>query len=82
MGRHMRWRLSEMRRLGVAVVGTGSWGQNHVRVYNELPETELVCTGLKRKAHVYDTIAWFSRLLAEDRVTLSSEPFPLQQYVG
>jgi UDP-N-acetylglucosamine 3-dehydrogenase len=31
-----------MRRLGVAVVGTGSWGQNHVRVYNELPETELV----------------------------------------
>ena len=31
-----------MRRLGMAVVGTGSWGQNHVRVYNELPETELV----------------------------------------
>ncbi len=31
-----------MRRLGVAVVGTGLWGQNHVRVYNELPETELV----------------------------------------
>lgn len=31
-----------MRRLGVAVVGTGSWGQNHVRVYNELAETELV----------------------------------------
>ncbi len=31
-----------MRKLGVAVVGTGSWGQNHVRVYNELPETELV----------------------------------------
>ncbi|MFQ5837096.1 MAG: Gfo/Idh/MocA family protein, partial [Candidatus Bathyarchaeia archaeon] len=26
----------------MAVVGTGSWGQNHVRVYNELPETELV----------------------------------------
>jgi len=31
-----------MRRLGMAVVGTGSWGQNHVRVYNELPETKLV----------------------------------------
>ncbi|MFB0500917.1 MAG: Gfo/Idh/MocA family oxidoreductase [Candidatus Bathyarchaeia archaeon] len=26
----------------MAVVGTGSWGQNHVRVYNELPETKLV----------------------------------------
>lgn len=31
-----------MRRLRVAVVGTGLWGQNHVRVYNELAETELV----------------------------------------
>jgi predicted dehydrogenase len=26
----------------VAVIGTGSFGQNHARIYNELPEVELV----------------------------------------
>ena len=31
-----------MSRLGVAVIGVGFWGKNHVRVYNELSETELV----------------------------------------
>lgn len=31
-----------MRRLGVAVIGIGFWGKNHVRVFNELPETELL----------------------------------------
>ena len=31
-----------MRSLGVAVVGTGSWGRKHARVYNELLETELI----------------------------------------
>ena len=31
-----------MRKLGVAVVGTGFWGKNHARVYNELASTELV----------------------------------------
>jgi UDP-N-acetylglucosamine 3-dehydrogenase len=31
-----------MRKLGVAVVGTGFWGRNHARVYKELAETELV----------------------------------------
>lgn len=30
-----------MRKLGVAVVGTGFWGKNHARVYKELPSTEL-----------------------------------------
>lgn len=31
-----------MKKLGVAVVGTGFWGKNHARVYNELQETELL----------------------------------------
>lgn len=31
-----------MKKLGVAIVGTGFWGRNHARVFNELPNTELV----------------------------------------
>ena len=31
-----------MKKLGVAVVGTGFWGRNHARVYKELEETELL----------------------------------------
>ncbi len=31
-----------MKKLGVAVIGTGFWGKNHARVYKELPSTELV----------------------------------------
>ncbi len=31
-----------MRKLGVAVIGTGQWGRNHARVYKELPSTELI----------------------------------------
>ncbi|MCJ7469993.1 Gfo/Idh/MocA family oxidoreductase [Candidatus Bathyarchaeota archaeon] len=31
-----------MKKLGVAVVGTGFWGRNHARVYKELAETELL----------------------------------------
>jgi UDP-N-acetylglucosamine 3-dehydrogenase len=31
-----------MKKLGVAVVGTGFWGRNHARVYKELKETELL----------------------------------------
>jgi UDP-N-acetylglucosamine 3-dehydrogenase len=31
-----------MKKLGVAVIGVGFWGRNHVRVYNELQETELI----------------------------------------
>lgn len=31
-----------MRKLGVAVIGTGQWGKNHARVYKELPSTELM----------------------------------------
>jgi UDP-N-acetylglucosamine 3-dehydrogenase len=30
-----------MNTIGVAVIGVGFWGKNHVRVFNELPETEL-----------------------------------------
>jgi UDP-N-acetylglucosamine 3-dehydrogenase len=31
-----------MRKLGVAVIGTGFWGKNHARVYKELESTKLV----------------------------------------
>ena len=31
-----------MRKLGVAVIGTGFWGKNHARVYTELAETDLI----------------------------------------
>jgi UDP-N-acetylglucosamine 3-dehydrogenase len=30
-----------MKKLGVAVIGAGGWGKNHVRVYKELASTEL-----------------------------------------
>jgi UDP-N-acetylglucosamine 3-dehydrogenase len=31
-----------MKKLGVAVIGTGFWGRNHARVYRELASTELI----------------------------------------
>ena len=31
-----------MKKLGVAVIGTGFWGKNHARVYKELESTQLV----------------------------------------
>jgi UDP-N-acetylglucosamine 3-dehydrogenase len=31
-----------MKKLGVAVIGTGQWGKNHARVYKELPSAELI----------------------------------------
>ncbi|MCW4018453.1 MAG: Gfo/Idh/MocA family oxidoreductase [Candidatus Bathyarchaeota archaeon] len=31
-----------MKKLGVAVVGTGFWGKNHARVYKELDSTDLI----------------------------------------
>jgi len=31
-----------VKKLGVAVIGTGFWGRNHARVFKELEETELV----------------------------------------
>jgi UDP-N-acetylglucosamine 3-dehydrogenase len=34
--------LEEMKKLGVAVIGTGFWGKNHARVYKELANTNLV----------------------------------------
>jgi len=30
-----------MEKIGVAVIGSGSWGKNHVRVYNQLPYASL-----------------------------------------
>lgn len=31
-----------MKKLGVAVIGTGFWGKNHARVYKELESTNLI----------------------------------------
>ena len=31
-----------MKKLGAAVIGTGFWGKNHARVYNEIEETDLL----------------------------------------
>jgi len=31
-----------LKKLGVAVIGTGQWGKNHARVYKELPSAELI----------------------------------------
>ncbi len=31
-----------MKKLGIAVIGTGFWGRNHARVFKELEETELL----------------------------------------
>jgi UDP-N-acetylglucosamine 3-dehydrogenase len=44
--------MDEMNKLGVAVIGIGFWGRNHVRVFSELPETELkaVCDVNKERA--------------------------------
>jgi UDP-N-acetylglucosamine 3-dehydrogenase len=34
--------VEKMKKLGVAVIGTGFWGRNHARVFKELEETELL----------------------------------------
>jgi UDP-N-acetylglucosamine 3-dehydrogenase len=34
--------LAKVKKLGVAVIGTGFWGRNHARVFKELMETELL----------------------------------------
>src|SRR3972149_3503612 len=41
-----------MKKLGVAVIGTGFWGKNHARVYKELDSTKLVaiCDGNAERA--------------------------------
>lgn len=38
-----------MTKLGVAVIGAGQWGKNHVRVYSELPDAELIAVCDKNK---------------------------------
>ncbi len=38
-----------MRRLGVAVIGCGSWGSNHARIYNDLPNASLVAVADKNE---------------------------------
>ena len=47
--------MDEMKKLGVAVIGTGFWGRNHVRVLNSLKDAKVVgiCdTDLKRAKQV------------------------------
>jgi UDP-N-acetylglucosamine 3-dehydrogenase len=42
-----------MKKLGVAVIGTGQWGKNHARVYKELASTKLtaICDIDPERAH-------------------------------
>jgi len=42
-----------MKKLGIAVIGTGFWGRNHARIFKELEETELlaVCDVNAEKAN-------------------------------
>ncbi|MEA2090671.1 MAG: Gfo/Idh/MocA family oxidoreductase [Thermoproteota archaeon] len=42
-----------MKKLGVAVIGVGFWGRNHVRVFKELPETELIAVCDVNKERVF-----------------------------
>ncbi len=53
-----------MKKLGTAVVGTGFWGKNHARVYQELEETNLVA--------VYD--------IDKERANLVAKQFGVKAY--
>lgn len=50
--------MDEMKNLRVAVIGIGFWGKNHVRVFNEMPETDIVA--------VCDTNPERARAVAEE----------------
>lgn len=39
----------EMRKLGVSVIGCGSWGRNHARIYNELENAYLIAVVDEKK---------------------------------
>ena len=43
-----------MGKLNVAVVGCGSWGRNHARVYNDIPEVFLIAVADKDKSRAQE----------------------------
>jgi UDP-N-acetylglucosamine 3-dehydrogenase len=43
-----------LNKLGVAVIGTGFWGKNHARIYDELENTNLVAVCDTNPEHVKD----------------------------
>ena len=65
-----------MKKLGVAVIGTGFWGKNHARVYKELESTELIAVcdvnpeRAKNIANQYGVEAYTStsRMLKNNRI--------------
>ena len=65
-----------MKKLGVAVVGTGFWGKNHARVYKELEATELVAVcdkdadRARKVANQFSTKAYSesNRMYRDDKV--------------
>ena len=65
-----------MKKLGVAVVGTGFWGKNHARVYKELESTELVAVcdkdadRARKVANQFSTKAYSesTRMYRDDKV--------------
>jgi len=65
-----------VKKLGVAVIGTGFWGRNHARIYKELEETELlaVCDinaeRAKRTAKQFDVTPYMNvgKMLKEEDI--------------
>jgi len=65
-----------VKKLGVAVIGTGFWGRNHARIYKELEETELlaVCDinaeRAKRTAKQFDVTSYVNsgKMLKEEDI--------------
>jgi len=65
-----------MKKLGVAVVGTGFWGKNHARVYKEIESTDLVAVcdkdadRARKVANQFSTKAYSesNRMYRDDKV--------------
>src|SRR5262249_3493110 len=71
------YELDRLREVGVAVLGCGYWGVNHVRVFDELPEAQLVLAcdqsaerrqEVRRRFRGLDTAADLEEGLANDEV--------------
>jgi len=68
--------VDKVKKLGVAVIGTGFWGRNHARIYKELEETELlaVCDidaeRAKRAAKQFDVTSYVNsgKMLKEEDI--------------
>lgn len=64
--------------IGVAVIGCGYWGMNHVRVFDELPDSKLVAVCDQRP----DRLKGLSRRLSDVYLTTSFEDAISQEGVN